>query len=656
MTNVEAVAGNKSDGHKIFHCGTLTYTKASLAVLFAWLLWGDFCFTLMETVVPSILPLKLKSLGCPNWVMGVMLTTIPGIINVFMCPWVSFKSDRYRSKWGRRIPFIILTIPFLSISVALLGFSDDICVWLQKYVPLLRDFTPTSLTIALIAIFIVMFRLFNVFVNSIFWYLFNDVVPAKFIARFLGMFRIVGTIASATYNYFIFQYAGTHAREIFVGAAILYFIGFGITCLRVKEGEYPPVQGESDKENRGWGAIKTFFKESFCDRIYWLLFISGASQSVTVAIYAFNIFFQQEMGLSLAQIGKIGAVSGIASLAAMYFTAIFIDRWHPLRVTVYLSVFAIIGAAMNWVWIFIDLPAIYFFWLSLGGTLIAIFQTTLADGCRLPLNMRLYPRSRFGQFCSSQAMISWGCIIVAGIASGLFIDIVTWLCHGTNFAYRFIFLWTTAGTMVTATVIVLAYLKWYRLGGDKHFRPPAPWNENGIEEMPIVTTIGPQTKWLNVTFRLFDIIMTVSVIGLIPLMWWLHRQQATAALHWFTILILPLSILAWLFWKWVSGNIRKDMELAENGKAIHNGIPHHGVMMIVAIKFLLLAGLWVVKIILMANLKMETGAIIFGIDNVVTNFMLIGAVWFLARVERGYSMQADIKLVVAEDDKAPVLS
>jgi hypothetical protein len=50
----------------------LTYTKAGLFVLFSWLLWGDFCYTLMEAVVPSILPLKLKGLGCSNWLMGLI--------------------------------------------------------------------------------------------------------------------------------------------------------------------------------------------------------------------------------------------------------------------------------------------------------------------------------------------------------------------------------------------------------------------------------------------------------------------------------------------------------------------------------------------------------------------------------------------------------
>jgi hypothetical protein len=36
----------------VFRAGTLVYTKMSLAVLFFWLLWGDFCYVLMESGRP----------------------------------------------------------------------------------------------------------------------------------------------------------------------------------------------------------------------------------------------------------------------------------------------------------------------------------------------------------------------------------------------------------------------------------------------------------------------------------------------------------------------------------------------------------------------------------------------------------------------------
>ena len=50
----------------VFRCGSLIYTRKGLTLLFAWLLWGDFCFALMETIVPSILPLKLRALDAPK--------------------------------------------------------------------------------------------------------------------------------------------------------------------------------------------------------------------------------------------------------------------------------------------------------------------------------------------------------------------------------------------------------------------------------------------------------------------------------------------------------------------------------------------------------------------------------------------------------------
>ena len=146
---------------KTYHCGTLTYTKFGLFALFAWLLWGDFCFTLMETVVPSIMPLTLKALGCPYWLMWMIMTKVPGILNIGITPYLSFKSDRYRSRWGRRIPFIIWTMPFLCGSLALMGLGDDLCWMLQRNSEFLRSFAPATITIVLIAFFLIMFQFFT---------------------------------------------------------------------------------------------------------------------------------------------------------------------------------------------------------------------------------------------------------------------------------------------------------------------------------------------------------------------------------------------------------------------------------------------------------------------------------------------------------------
>ena len=168
---------------EVFKCGTLTYTKAALVTLFIWLLWGDFCFTLMETVVPSIVPLHLKELNCPNWLIGLILSTIPNLMNMTVSPYISVRSDRCRSRWGRRIPFIATSIPFLFVSLVMIGCSHDISAWMSRTVPLLKDVAPGAVTVGLIAVLMVLFQFFNQFVNSTFNYLFNDVVPQRQEAR-----------------------------------------------------------------------------------------------------------------------------------------------------------------------------------------------------------------------------------------------------------------------------------------------------------------------------------------------------------------------------------------------------------------------------------------------------------------------------------------
>jgi len=72
-------------GPKLYRAGTLTYTAAGLATLAFWLLWGDFCITIMEVVWQSIVPLKIKELGAPNWIIGVIMVSIPQIPGLSPC-------------------------------------------------------------------------------------------------------------------------------------------------------------------------------------------------------------------------------------------------------------------------------------------------------------------------------------------------------------------------------------------------------------------------------------------------------------------------------------------------------------------------------------------------------------------------------------------
>ena len=81
---------------KLYRTGTLSYTVRGLAVLFLWLLWGDFAFTFFESIFGRFIPLYLKDLHASNALIGVMTGSIAGAVNILFLP--NIMAIRNRSK------------------------------------------------------------------------------------------------------------------------------------------------------------------------------------------------------------------------------------------------------------------------------------------------------------------------------------------------------------------------------------------------------------------------------------------------------------------------------------------------------------------------------------------------------------------------------
>lgn len=97
----------------LYRIGTLSYTKTALITLFIWMLWGDFCFWMMEALTPTLLPLMLKNHNANNLTIGLLVGSLPSLLNFIINPIVSTSSDRTRSRWGRRIPYLMFSSPFV---------------------------------------------------------------------------------------------------------------------------------------------------------------------------------------------------------------------------------------------------------------------------------------------------------------------------------------------------------------------------------------------------------------------------------------------------------------------------------------------------------------------------------------------------------------
>src|SRR5688500_2475206 len=115
---------------KIYRSGMLHYTLGGVTVLFLWLLWGNFCFTIFEEIFKRFVPLYMKDLQASNTLIGIMAGSVGGVVNVLFLPGISMASDRHRGRRGRRIPFLFWATPGAVGSLIVVGFSSEIGAWL----------------------------------------------------------------------------------------------------------------------------------------------------------------------------------------------------------------------------------------------------------------------------------------------------------------------------------------------------------------------------------------------------------------------------------------------------------------------------------------------------------------------------------------------
>jgi MFS family permease len=455
-----------------YSVGTLSYTKASLVTLFVWLMWGDFCFTLMETIIPSILPLKLKSLDASNKIMGLIVTTIPSAMNFMINPIISFRSDRYRGKWGRRIPFLFWATPFVTLFLILLGFSEEISGPCRTILARWIDISPTTMVLGMITLLMICFQFFNMFISSVYYYLFNDVVPKAYLARCMALFRVVGSAAGSLYSFFIYKYAATHMQVIFLIAGLLYFFAFMVMCWKVKEGEYPPPPPNIGQKKGFLASAKTYMVECFSHRYYWCFFLLSSSWQVAACINVFSVFLNRDsLGLDLDQLGKIGGIAGFVTTLLLYPAGMLSDRYHPIRIIGFTILFSLIMSPIGLIYLFWDFTPHTVLWITIVMTCVSLPVNVLYVAAALPMYMKLLPQERYGQFGSADAMIRSITTIIFGVLAGVFIDWMKYY-YGDPWCYRFIPVWTITFQTIAMIFFYFLYRGWQRYGGLKNYVPP----------------------------------------------------------------------------------------------------------------------------------------------------------------------------------------
>ena len=86
--------------------------------------FGFFGISILWPLFNSLIPPMLEDLGLSALVTGFILTW-DNIINMFVQPWIGSLSDRTRSRFGRRKPFLMLGAPLAAIFFILVPFVRE---------------------------------------------------------------------------------------------------------------------------------------------------------------------------------------------------------------------------------------------------------------------------------------------------------------------------------------------------------------------------------------------------------------------------------------------------------------------------------------------------------------------------------------------------
>ena len=397
-----------------FTRGSLVYNKRTLFSLFFWILWGDFCLQFMEVVVAAVLPLLMTQWKAPAIIIGLFVTTIPALLNFVITPLVSVWSDRHRGKWGRRIPFLLVPTPFVVLFLLGIAGAEPVAHALQWLVGSAWSFETCRLVV--LGFMIVAFQVAHMVVASVYYYLFNDVVPEPRMGRFLGLFRIVSIAAGACFHFFVFPRADGNAPQIFALSALVYGVGFGLMCLKVREGTYPEPEPLDSRHPLHTAML--LLRECFSTRFFRTYALFNGAFAFAMAWNAFMQVMRVNAGVSYAEIGMLMGIASAVSALTSYPVGVLVDRFRPFAVAIAGLILLTAGQSFYLPLFAPDLPAGTSFWVMGFAVLVTTVGLSVFQGAAMPLHMYVFPKERYGQFCGALAMLNALASMLGGLVAG----------------------------------------------------------------------------------------------------------------------------------------------------------------------------------------------------------------------------------------------
>lgn len=247
-----------------------------------------------------------------------LIMGLDNIIGIFVQPLMGYLSDRTRSRWGRRTPFIVIGAPIAALLFVL--------------IPLAPTF---PILIAVIVLFSLTANSFKPITEA----LIADQQPpehrskANAIGRFASGMTI---IVSALLSLFVVDES---VELAYVISAVIMLACFAILLISLRESRttaYRSVVDEDKEQGRQTMGFFAVFKDIFTDRdrsrLFMILAIIvtwGAWAAVRALLTLYGV---EQLGLSRGEAGGLTLPASVAFLLVIIPLAILSDRFGRRRV------------------------------------------------------------------------------------------------------------------------------------------------------------------------------------------------------------------------------------------------------------------------------------------------------------------------------------
>jgi hypothetical protein len=444
-----------ADGPKIFRCGTLTYTQGQLYQLFFTLCWNEFTLMMLENVNAFSKNLQIEHHA--TYAQIGFFGFVSSVMGMWINPVFSVWSDRTRTSMGRRRPFLMACAPPLALCVLAVPFMPDLAHWLEQFpaASSLLRYAHMDSAVLTLGVCSVLLSIFNAMVLALFSYLYWDVVPQEVLGRWTAMGTVVTSAATVIWGFCLVKYAVHHMKFLCVSVSILCLLVYLLSVWLVKEGEYAKVDKH---QTGGWIApIRAYFLECYSDPFYLWIFGAFLMAGMANASNDYKGFYlRYDLHADYDVSGPITSIPYLIPVVLGYFVGNFADKLHPIRM--YVPTYCFWGAVCFLSYFFVHNQRTFLIWSCI--TQAAIFANGVTYGALLP---QIYPRAKFGQFCSANQLCS---SIVVGMIAPIPVGILFDHLHNNRFAYLFSADFLFAGALM--------FMKVQRNFSKRHGHVPVP--------------------------------------------------------------------------------------------------------------------------------------------------------------------------------------